>query len=99
MSDPDVLTVTKPDAARRQLRTAIELWFNDGDPVSIHVLAFSAYEIIHTLSRRKGAKNLLYDSSLTKEGARKQVNVALKMAAGFFKHAQKDPDNSLEFSP
>jgi hypothetical protein len=45
------IVVTKLDAARRQLRTAIHLWFNDGDPVSIHALAFAAYEL-STLSAR-----------------------------------------------
>ena len=41
MTDNDLqkLHVTKLDAARRQLETAITLWFHDGDPVSIHTLA------------------------------------------------------------
>lgn len=99
MSDPEFLLITKLDAARRQLRTAIELWFNDGDPVSIHALAYASYEIIHTLSRRKGVSNLLYDSSYIKEESREKLNIALKQAAGFFKHAQKDPDKEIEFSP
>jgi hypothetical protein len=32
------IVVTKPDAARRQHRTAIRLWFQEADPVSIHNL-------------------------------------------------------------
>ena len=32
------IVVTKLDAARRQLRTAIRLWFQEADPVSIHTL-------------------------------------------------------------
>ena len=39
MTDNAKITVTKLDAARRQLRTAIRLWFEEGDPVSIHTLA------------------------------------------------------------
>jgi hypothetical protein len=31
-------TVTKLECARRQLDTAIELWFGDGDPISIRTL-------------------------------------------------------------
>jgi hypothetical protein len=30
--------VTKLDAAKKQLETAIMLYFHDGDPVSIHTL-------------------------------------------------------------
>jgi hypothetical protein len=58
------ITVTKLDAAKRQLRTALRLWFDDGDPVSIHTLLAAAHEIIHTLYRRKGLRDLLFDSDL-----------------------------------
>jgi hypothetical protein len=47
------LRLTKLDVARRQLQTAITLWFTDGDPVSIHTLAFAAYEIIHVISKKQ----------------------------------------------
>jgi hypothetical protein len=47
------LTIGKLDAARRQLSTAITLWFGSDDPVSIHTLAHAAYEIIHTVSRKR----------------------------------------------
>jgi hypothetical protein len=45
--DETKITISKFDAARRQLNTAITLWFADGDPVAIHTLAYAAYEIIH----------------------------------------------------
>jgi len=35
-SNPEILKLTKLDAARRQLQTAIILWFTNGDSVSIH---------------------------------------------------------------
>ncbi len=34
--------IVKLDAARRQLAAAIELWFIEGDSVSIHTLAYAA---------------------------------------------------------
>lgn len=40
------IQVTKLDAVRRQLETAVILWFHDGDPVSIHTLTGAAYQII-----------------------------------------------------
>jgi hypothetical protein len=41
------VAITKLEAARRQLRVAISLWFQDGDEVSIHTLACTAHEIIN----------------------------------------------------
>jgi len=96
-----ILTVTKLDAARRQLNTAIELWFTDGDEVSIHTLAFAAHEIIHRAYRSKGLKDLLYDSESIKEEYRADINKALKQAAVFFKHANRDKleEVSISFTP
>lgn len=38
--------ITKLDAARRHLATAIMLWFTGGDTVSIYTLSHAAYEVI-----------------------------------------------------
>lgn len=95
--DPDRITVTKLDAAKRQLRTAIRLWFEGVDPISVHVLAFSAYEIVHTLFKRKGLRGLLFDNARIREEYRSEWAKRIKAAASFFKHAQKDPDAALEF--
>ena len=45
--------VTKLDAAKKQLETAIMLYFHDGDPVSIHTLCCAAYSVIHTLNKKR----------------------------------------------
>ena len=37
------LTIPKLEAAKRQLETAIALFFDHGDPVSIHTLAVQRY--------------------------------------------------------
>jgi len=39
-----VIIVTKASAAKSQLETAIQLWFDDADPVSIHTLAVAAHD-------------------------------------------------------
>jgi hypothetical protein len=87
------------DVAKRQLRTATLLWFMDEDPVSIHTIISAAHEITHTLFRKKGLRGLLFDMPLPKEEFRAEVAKALKAAANFFKHAQKDLDASIEFNP
>ena len=54
-----ILPVSKFDAARRQLETAIRLYFFQGDPISIHTLASAAAQILHDLSRHRGGGELL----------------------------------------
>lgn len=93
------IIVAKLEAGKRQLRTAIRLWFDDEDPVSIHTLVSAAYEIIHSLARRRGAADLLFDSYLVKDEYRKYWVNSVKRAAIFFKHADRDPEGILEFFP
>lgn len=93
------ITVTKLDAAKRQLRTAITLWFTDGDPVSVHTLIAAAHEITHSLFRMRGFSGLLYDNKLIREEYRGDLAKRLKQFSTFFKHAQKDPDAEIMFDP
>jgi hypothetical protein len=97
--DSPKLTVTKLDAARRQLGVAIRLWFADDDPVAIHTLAAAAHEIVHTLFRLRGFHGLMFDSKLVKNEYRSDWAKLIKRPASFFKHAQRDPDSEFEFDP
>jgi hypothetical protein len=92
------ILVSKFEAGRRQLTTAIRLWFQDDDPVSVHTLAAAAYEILHNLSRRKGGRDLLFDSKAISEDYRKEFVKRIKSTAQFFKHADLDPDGTIELS-
>jgi hypothetical protein len=49
--DSRKIKISKLDAARRQLDTAIRLYFMEGDPVSVHTLAAAAFEILKDLVR------------------------------------------------
>jgi hypothetical protein len=93
--------VSKLDAACSQLRTAISLWFTDGDPVSVHTLACAAYEIFHTVSEKRDPyrRDLLFDTDFIKDEHRAEWMKSLKKAQSFFKHADRDPDGELEFDP
>ncbi len=92
--------VSKLEAARRQLDCAIQLWFLDGDEVSIHTLAVAAHQIIHDIKQRKGVSaELLYDYGRVKKEYRKEWQRVLKQHANFFKHADNDPKATIEFSP
>jgi hypothetical protein len=101
MTDSAPLKISKLDAARRQLRTAITLWFNDGDPVAIHALAFASYDILHAVSKKRdpNRRKLVFDSDLFPEEFRKELNIGIKKTAHFFKHADRDPQAIIEFNP
>ena len=94
-----MLALTKLDVAKRQLRTALELWFADGDPVSIHALVYAAHEITHRLYRNAGGKDLLFDSSVVKDEYRSEFAKLLKEDANFFKHPDKDINETRQFNP
>lgn len=46
----------KEDLARRQLGTALSLFIEDRDPVSVHILACAGCEIAEHLTQKAGAK-------------------------------------------
>ena len=80
------LVVTKRSAARSQLHSAIELWFVDGDPVSIHTLAVAAHDCFHALLAYAKKPSQWDDWLATKsEGFRKQR----RLIQNFFKHGHK----------
>ena len=95
------IRISKVEAARRQLQTAITLWFTDGDPVSVHTLVFAAYEVFHSVSksRNPNRRDLLFDTLLIKEEYRSDWSKIIKKSARFFKHADRDPEDNLDFYP
>ncbi len=90
-------SISKLEAASRQLDTAISLWFSNSDIIPIHTLACSAYQIIHDINKKKGYRDLLYDSVVVKDDYRRDMVNLLKDHYNFFKHAEKDPDRLIEF--
>jgi hypothetical protein len=99
MTDTDTtLRISKLDAARRQLRTAITLWFTDGDPVAVHALAFAAYEIFHYVSKHRDPyrRDLIFDTDHIKEEYLGDWNKLIRKNANFFKHADRDPNDIAE---
>lgn len=93
------IRVTKIESARRQLETAIILYFNDKDPVSIHTLACAAHEIIAKLNSKKSGTALILEGTMINEKHQREFQKMVREAKNFFKHAESDPDKSLAFNP
>jgi hypothetical protein len=83
--------VDKLEAAKRQLEAAIALFFDNGDPVSIHTLARAAHDVISDLNKCAGGEPMVAEGCLD----------IVRTPANYFKHAdrKKDPESFLEFKP
>jgi len=94
-------TVSKLEAARCQLETAINLYFHEGDQISIHTLACAAHEIVQSINRGKGDKPTLKDSlkQNIKPAFVKVFYKKMNEAQNFFKHSGRDEHQSIEFAP
>jgi hypothetical protein len=93
----DEIVVDKLDAARRQLKTAIKLFFNDGDVVSQHTLVMAAHGIVYDLARKRKIRGSIKDSPLVPAGVRGAFIKALHLPQNFFKHADSDDGARIRF--
>lgn len=100
MASPKI-QVSKLDAARRQLETAVRLYFAEADPISIHTLTSAAYQLLADINRRIGGAPMLREQIPTwvRSDATAEARRKLAEAENFFKHADRDPESVLEFNP
>lgn len=101
MSDDSKIHVPKLDAALGQLDTAIDLWFHDGDEISIHTLASASNEVIVGICKSRGIEDVVSEAikRAIKPEYVKPFIKAVRKPFNFSKHADTDPDDILEFSP
>jgi hypothetical protein len=100
---PPSETVTKLEAAERQLRVAIRMFFERKDMIAVHTLATAALQVLDDLARKRGTIKRLYGQLYERfppEQA-KEIMRSIREAQGFFKHAEeKDAqDKVLKFNP
>lgn len=91
--------ISKLDAARRQLREAIYLFFERRDIIAVHTLSAASLQILHDLAKARGDKSFLKDGPMIRREYKKEVLRKINEAENFFKHAESDPDKILEFRP
>jgi hypothetical protein len=91
-----ILTITKTTAAQRQLETAISLWFNSGDPVSIHTLAVAALDCLHAIGTPLGKPSAV---AAWTEAQSKPARERIKAAQNFFKHGFRDINGQINYDP
>lgn len=95
--------MSKAEAAERQLVVAIDLWFHDRDILAVHSLASATYQVLRKLHEHHGtgfvgARETLVSLGRSK-AEQKELTEALNRAANYLKHADKDPDETLDYNP
>src|SRR5260370_7398531 len=91
---------TKLEAARRQLETAIKLYFADSDEVSILTLAAAAYSLIRDINEHRQGEPMLKDLHLfLPDDLAREFKTYINRPENLLKHADKDPDRVGELEP
>jgi len=86
--------ISKDEAAKRQLDTAIDLFFEGGDVLSAHTLAFAAFRVLLNLYPHRASDDFGEQvDKLIAEGVGWQ---RFSETANFLKHADRDPEGFLE---
>jgi hypothetical protein len=95
------MRISKLDAAKRQLETAVRLYFSEADPVSIHTLTWAVYQVLSDINKSRGGAPMVPESILQSVLPDKadEAKRRLSAAANFFKHADRDAGNVLAFDP
>jgi hypothetical protein len=96
------LVISKAEAAERQLRTAIWLWFHDFDPVPIHGLASAALKVLWKLhERHKTGHKTIRNEVIERVKSEYQLDFIemLNETENFIKHADRDPFGFHAFNP
>jgi len=92
--------VTKLDAARRQLDTAIWLLFEKADAVSIHTLAHAAFGILKNVAEhRKNGRVLEAADEIAEATSKNEFWNGFNRTGNFFKHGDRDPEGILSGVP
>lgn len=93
-----IINVSKIDAARRQLETAIRLYFHYGDVLSIHTLTCASFQILMDVGKIHNIAKSTFENLCTilAEHGRKDAISQLKKPANFLKHADSDAKEFLE---
>jgi len=88
---PRPVKLPKIEAARRQIESAIWLWFVDEDIVSVHTLTAAAHRLLLELAHLWGETTLPFTSAyLPGRGDDKPRKISPRDPAAFFKNAKDD---------
>ena len=89
---------TKLQAAKAQLQTAVRVFFEDSDPLSVETLCATVLGILHPLAEQHGVKGLLNNPDLIPREMESIWYKKLHEVPNFLKHADRDWDTTMEYN-
>lgn len=87
--NPRRLQLSKIEAAKHQIESAIWLWFVDGDIVSVQTLASAAHRLLRDMARLRGSRAWPMTEAYICKGAGQKTS-RTDDAAGYFQVAKKE---------
>lgn len=78
------------------------MYFFEGDPVSMHTLTAAGYNVIRDVNKKRGGSKMLVKEQIldmVRPEMREEFHKQLHAAENFFKHADRDHDETFDFSP
>lgn len=94
-----VVWVDKAGVARRQVITAVRLFFEEADPVAIHTLVASAHQVLVDIGEQKGIHGALKSARMLQGPEAKEYLESVNFAFNFMKHADRDGNAKINVSP
>lgn len=89
--------LSKLDIAEIQINSAIKMLFDDINPISIHTVISSGYQIVRDFSARYDDTQEYFEMTVfIKEDYIREFWKSVNKHNNFFKHADKDPDDIYE---
>ncbi len=92
------MEISKLDASKRQLDTAINLFFKQADPISTHTLTAAAHQLLMDIGRSANIKSVIKENPFIKKEYFKEYIRKVNEAENFFKHANMDSNALLKFN-
>jgi len=90
------IKLSKIEAARRQIDSAIRMLFANEDPVSIYTIAAAGSRILNDLAEKKGDIDVHQKfKDIIRPGMEKEFWFHMNKPANFLKHADRGPDSIL----
>lgn len=93
-----MIPITKREAAIRQLDAAIKLFFEEGEMIAVHTLVGASLQVMLDLGHPQGIESSLRSSKYIYENRIKDWISSLNRIQNFFKHANRDSDEVLQYS-
>ena len=97
----DLKRLSRRQVAREEIETSIDLIVEEGSPVSAHLLAWAAIDVLRGVAMNRGEETFLERlETIIRDEKIKVWRSVLRSHYTFAKHADRDPEREVEdFNP